>query len=209
MEDRRLIHRCKRGNRDAFCRLYEKYSGLLFTVAVALLRDVHAAEDVVQDVFVQFAERMADFRLTGSLKAYLSVCIANRAKNMLVSRKKDCALSEKQDVPVNNPGPEQQIICNEELQLLAQAMEQLPFEQRQVIALRHYSRMSLRAIAQSLELSPNTAKSRYRYGMDKLREILCSTGILPVSHGQACPERSRGDGHATIKDSFKNSEITK
>ncbi|MHC5180769.1 MAG: RNA polymerase sigma factor, partial [Planctomycetota bacterium] len=94
MEDRRLIHRCKRGDRDAFCRLYEKYRNLLFTVAVALLRDVHAAEDVVQDVFVQFAERMADFRLTGSLKAYLSVCVANRAKNMLISQKKDCALSE-------------------------------------------------------------------------------------------------------------------
>ncbi|MHC5089345.1 MAG: RNA polymerase sigma factor, partial [Planctomycetota bacterium] len=112
MEDRRLIHRCKRGDRDAFCRLYEKYRNLLFTVAVALLRDVHAAEDVVQDVFVQFAERIADFRLTGSLKAYLSVCVANRAKNMLITQKKDCALSENQDIPTNNPGPEQQIICN-------------------------------------------------------------------------------------------------
>jgi RNA polymerase sigma-70 factor (ECF subfamily) len=172
MEDRRLIHRCKRGDRDAFCRLYEKYRDLLFTVAIALLRDVHAAEDVVQDVFVQFAEKMADFRLTGSLKAYLSVCVANRAKNELVSRKKDCAFDENQDIPASNPGPEQQIICNEALQLLAQAMEQLPIEQRQVIALRHYSRMSLRALARSLELSPNTAKSRYRYGMDKLRQLL-------------------------------------
>ena len=172
MEDKRLIHRCKRGDRDAFCRLYEKYRDLLFTVAAALLRDVHAAEDVVQDVFVQFAEKMADFRLTGSLKAYLSVCVANRAKNVLASRKKDCAFDENQDIPANNPGPEQQIICSEELQLLARAMEQLPFEQRQIIALRHYSQMRFAAIAQSLDLPPNTAKSRYRYGMDKLREIL-------------------------------------
>ncbi|MHC5138322.1 MAG: RNA polymerase sigma factor [Planctomycetota bacterium] len=172
MEDRRLIHRCKRGDRDAFCRLYEKYRNLLFTVAVALLRDVHAAEDVVQDVFVQFAERIADFRLTGSLKAYLSVCVANRAKNALVSRKKDCALSENQDFPSNNPGPEHQIICNEELRQLSEAMEKLPIEQRQIIALRHYSRMPIKTIAQSLNLSPNTAKSRYRYGMDKLRQML-------------------------------------
>ncbi|MHC5179757.1 MAG: RNA polymerase sigma factor [Planctomycetota bacterium] len=172
MEDRRLIHRCKRGDRDAFCRLYEKYRNLLFTVAVALLRDVHAAEDVVQDVFVQFAERMADFRLTGSLKAYLSVCVANRAKNMLISQKKDCALSENQDIPTNNPGPEQQIICNEQLRQVTEAMQKLPLEQRQIIALRHYSRMRFGAIAQSLNLSPNTAKSRYRYGMDKLRQML-------------------------------------
>ena len=172
MEDRRLIHRCKRGDRDAFCRLYEKYRDLLFTVAIALLRDGHAAEDVVQDVFVQFAEKMADFRLTGSLKAYLSVCVANRAKNVLISRKKSCDLSGSQDVPANNPGPEQQIICNEQLQQLSEAMEQLPLEQRQVIALHHYSRMSLRAIGQSLEISVNTAKSRHRYGMDKLRKLL-------------------------------------
>ncbi|MHC4960510.1 MAG: RNA polymerase sigma factor [Planctomycetota bacterium] len=172
MEDRRLIHRCKRGDRDAFCRLYEKYRDLLFKVSIALLRDVHAAEDVVQDVFVQFAEKMADFRLTGSLKAYLSVCVANRAKNVLASRKKDCALSEKQDIPSNNPCPEQQIICNEQLQQVAEAMQKLPFEQRQIIVLRHYSRMPIKDIAQSLDLSPNTAKSRYRYGIDKLRQLL-------------------------------------
>ena len=177
MEDKRLIHRCQRGDRDAFCRLYEKYRDLLFTVAITLLRDVHAAEDVVQDVFMQFAERIGDFRLTGSLKAYLSVCVANRAKNALISRKNNCALGENQDFPANNPGPEQQIICNEELQRLAEVMEQLPFEQRQIIALHHYSRMSLRAIGRSLDLSPNTAKSRYRYGMDKLRQLLQESEI--------------------------------
>ena len=177
MEDKRLIHRCKRGDRDAFCRLYEKYRDLLFKVAFGLLRDVHAAEDVVQDVFVQFAENIGRFQLTGSLKAYLSVCVANRAKNMLISQKKDCALSEDQTIPANDLGPEQQIICNEQMQQVAEAMEQLPFEQRQVIALRHYSRMSLRDIAQSLELSPNTVKSRHRYGMDKLRELLKNSEV--------------------------------
>ena len=91
---------------------------------------------------------------------------------MMISRKKDCDLSESQDVPANNHGPEQRIICNEQLQQVAEGMEQLPFEQRQIIALKHYSGMSLRAIGHSLDLSPNTAKSRYRYGMDKLRQIL-------------------------------------
>lgn len=172
MEDKRLIHRCKHGDRDAFCRLYYKYRDVLLKVAVALLRDGHAAEDVVQDVFVRFAENIGHFRLTGSLKAYLSVCVANRAKNRLRLDKKNCAFDEENPEPSSNPGPEQQIICNEELRLLADAMEQLPFEQRQIIALRHYGRMRFSAIAQSLDLSPNTVKSRHRYGMDKLRQIL-------------------------------------
>lgn len=172
MEDNRLIHRCQHGDRDAFCRLYYKYRDVLLKVAIALLRDVHTGEDAVQDVFVRFAENIHRFRLTGSLKAYLSVCVVNRAKNILMSRKKEYVLPENQDRPSSGPGPEQQIICNEELRLLADAMEQLPFEQRQIIALRHYSQMRFAAIARSLDLSPNTAKSRYRYGMDKLRILL-------------------------------------
>lgn len=178
MEDRRLIHRCKHGDNDAFCRLYYKYRNLLLKVAIALLRDVHTAEDVVQDVFVRFAENIRDFQLTGSLKAYLSVCVANRAKNVLMSRKKDCAFAEKQTARANDSGPEQQIIRNEELQLLGRAMEQLSFEQRQVIALRHYGGMRFSAISQALALSPNTAKSRYRYGMDKLRQILKDSKVI-------------------------------
>ena len=172
MEDRRLIHRCKRGDRDAFRRLYEKYRDLLFKVAIALLRDTHAAEDVVQDIFVKFAENIGHFQLTGSLKAYLSVCVANRAKNILRLEKKNCNLDEENPEPSSNPRPEQQIICNEELRLLSEAMEQLPFQQRQIIALRHYSRMRFTMIAQSLEISSNTVKSRYRYGMNKLRQRL-------------------------------------
>jgi len=178
MEDKRLIHQCKHGDSDAFCRLYYKYRDLLLKVAVALLRDVHTAEDAVQDVFVRFAENIRDFRLTGSLKAYLSVCVVNRAKTMLISQKKIYELDKENSSLTNNPSPEQQIICNEELRLLAQAMEQLPFEQRQIIALRHYSRMRFGAIAQSLDLSPNTVKSRYRYGINKLREILITNDVL-------------------------------
>lgn len=172
MEDRRLIHRCRHGDRDALCRLYEKYRDLLFKVAVALLRDTAAAEDVVQDVFVHFAENIGRFRLTGSLKAYLSVCVANRSKNILVSCRNKGLSVEQPDRPSDDPGPQQQVICSEELLLLAQAMEQLPFDQRQIIALRHYSQLRFGTIARSLDLSPNTAKSRYRYGMDKLRQLL-------------------------------------
>ena len=97
---------------------------------------------------------------------------------MLRSDKKNCVFDEKQPDLISTRGPEQQIICNEELRLLAQALEQLPFEQRQIIALRHYSRMRFGAIAQSLELSPNTVKSRYRYGMDKLRQLLKDSEVI-------------------------------
>lgn len=172
MEDRRLIHQCQRRDREALRRLYLKYRDVLFKVAVSLLRDTGAAEDAVQDVFVRFAENIDRFRLTGSLKAYLSVCVANQCRNVLVSQIRRCAVERRPGDAESMAGPETQIVCNEEMELLAEAMQQLPFEQRQIITLRHYGELRFGVIARSLQISPNTAKSRYRYGMEKMRAIL-------------------------------------
>ena len=57
VEDRLLIWKFKLGNRDALCRLYEKYKNDLLKLAVSLVNDVSTAEDVVQDVFVNSASR--------------------------------------------------------------------------------------------------------------------------------------------------------
>jgi hypothetical protein len=59
------------------CRVYLKYKDYLLTLAKGLLSEQAAAEDVVHDVFVRFAESAATFRLTGSLKGYLATCTAN------------------------------------------------------------------------------------------------------------------------------------
>ena len=179
MEDKRLIHRCKHGDREAFCRIYAKYSGLLFKLAVSVVRESHTAEDIVKDVIVSFAEKIGAFHLTGSLKAYLSVCAVNRAKNQLRHcRNHDCPLESQPDTAGPAAEPDSRIVLNEQMQAIAEAMEQLPVEQRQIIALRHYAQMKIRRIAQSLELPENTVKSRYRYGMDKLRHILNDREVI-------------------------------
>ncbi len=173
MDDKRLIHQCKLGNREAFCRIYAKYRDLLFKLAVSIVREPHAAEDIVQDVFVSFAEKISDFQLTGSLKSYLSICVVNRARNQLRNRRNlDCPLDTQPDTAGPASEPASRIVLNEQMQAIAAAMEQLPIEQRQIIALRHYAQMKIRLIAQSLEIPENTVKSRYRYGMDKLRKLL-------------------------------------
>jgi len=66
------------------------------------------------------------------------------------------------------------LLGNEELQLLADAMEQLPFEQREVVALHIYGALTFKAIGFQQGVSPDTVKSRYRYGLEKLRLILNS-----------------------------------
>ena len=175
MIDRLLVTRCKQGSRDALRRIYEKYRDSLLILAIALSHDVSLAEDAVHDVFVAFAQNIASFKLTGSLKAYLARCVANRVRDLMrINRSRAKALSPEQACSVERDlnEPSLLIACNEELRLLSSALAELPHEQREVIALHIHGQMRFRVIAKSLGISVNTVKGRYKYGIQKLRSIL-------------------------------------
>jgi RNA polymerase sigma-70 factor (ECF subfamily) len=173
MEDKLLVLRCKRGNPDALGRIYEKYKSDALILAIALLNNTSAAEDVVHDVFLSFVQSIEKFRLTGNLKSYLLTCVANRARNMNKAKNRHGYDADPQE-PVSpaSDEPQRSILCNEQLQQLGDAMAQLPYDQREVIMLHFQAAMTFRTIAKSLGISVNTVKSRYRYGLDKLRVIL-------------------------------------
>ena len=175
MTDSLRMARRKQGSRDALRGIYEKYRDSLLILAIALSHDVNIAEDAVHDVFVAFAKNFANFELTGSLKAYLSKCVANRVRD-LMRKKKSQTLGPEQNcsASLDLSEPSRLIICNEELRLLSSALARLPHEQREVIALHIHGQMPFRVIAKSLGISVNTVKGRYRYGIRKLRSILNS-----------------------------------
>ena len=102
--------------------------------------------------------------------------MANRARNLNRDRRPrrqpDDPLT---DGALSHPdGPVRRLLCDEQLQRLADAMEQLPFEQREVVALHMYGDLTFRAIGSQQGVPPETVKSRYRYGLKKLRLILNS-----------------------------------
>jgi RNA polymerase sigma-70 factor (ECF subfamily) len=173
MEDKLLVLRCKRGSKDALGRIYEKYRKDLLVLAIALLNDASAAEDVVHDVFLSFVQAIATFRLTGSLKGYLLTCVANRARNAgKAKRRQGAGLDSAEAVDSGADDPPHSVVCNEQLKQLSHAMAQLPYDQREVIMLHFQAGMTFKTIAKSLNVSANTAKSRCRYGLDKLRLLL-------------------------------------
>ena len=172
MEDKLLVFRCKRGSPDALGRIYEKYKTDMLVLAMALLNDTSAAEDVMHDVFVSFVQTIEKFQLTGSLKGYLLTCVANRARNANKTKLRQSIASNPADpVSSGSDEPPRSIICNEELQQLGDAMAQLPYDQREAIMLHFQAGMTFRTIGKSLGISANTVKSRYRYGLDRLRTI--------------------------------------
>jgi len=180
IEDKLLIWKFKRGSTEAFCRIYEKYKDNLLGLALALLNDSAAAEDIVHDCFVSFAQSSQRLEVSGNLKSYLAASVANRARNWNRAKKHQAAtgLDEAEPIVSTYKRPEQWIIYNEQLKQLNNALEQLSYQQREVIILHLQGEMKFRAIAELQGVSINTVQSRYRYGLDKLRSILDSEAKL-------------------------------
>jgi len=173
LEDKLLVLKCRRGNKDAMCRIYEKYKDYLLTLAKGLLNEQEAAEDVVHDVFVSFARSAGQFQLTGSLRGYLATCASNLARDKIRARTRQAeALDSANPASLNPDNPEQRLIEREELIRLRQAIKQIPYEQREAVMLHLKGEMKFREIAKLQGVSISTIHGRYRYGLDKLRSML-------------------------------------
>ncbi len=175
IDEKILVWRFNRGSKDAFQMLYEKYKDDLLGLAITLLRDRSLAEDVVHDVFVSFAGTTGSFQLSGTLKGYLSTCVANGARDRNRSRsRRDVGLDAAEDMHCDSDNPIEQVINSEQSERSSQLLGHLPYEQREVIVLRLHQEMRFKEIAEALGISINTAQSRYRYGLEKLRSIMNS-----------------------------------
>ena len=175
IEDRLLIRRFNAGDMDALRRIYEKYKLDLLSVAGALLNCPTAVEDVLHDVFVGFASQAGRFQLKGSLKGYLAICAANRARNLNRRDRQNSdgqLLVEGKSAQTEPLDPAEVTGRKEQHKVLACALAQLPQEQRQVIVLHVLGCLRFREIARQTGESINTIQSRYRYGLEKLQSQL-------------------------------------
>ena len=159
---------------EEYNRCVEDHSDGLYRFILKNIKDREKAEDIVQDVFISFVKSVDRFSLRGSLKAYLSTCVANRARDYIRQKKRrpSVAVNEAAQMTSDAKSPIQLVICTEELQKLKQAITHLPYEQREVVVLRAHGEMKFRQIAKLQDVSVKTALSRYRYGLDKLRSML-------------------------------------
>ena len=174
-EDKMLLWKFKHGSVEALERIYDKYETYLITVATALLNNIDAAEDVLHDFFISFVQSSDRIRLQGNLKAYLATCVANLARNRIKRMQLEPgALDNNYEIQSTDLQPDLLAIQEEETTILNRAMSQLPYEQREVIVLHLHADLKFTQIAKLRSTSVNTVRSRYRYGLEKLRSLLNS-----------------------------------
>lgn len=143
--------------------LYEMHGPALLAYASALLRDPSAAEDVLHQVFLNLLRGRAT--AMDDPKAYLFRAVRNTALNHIRGQAREVELGENAVWLESGDG------SRETSMALQSALRQLPAEQREIVVLRTWGQLTFEEAAAVVGVSPNTAASRYRYGIEKLKEI--------------------------------------
>ncbi len=177
-----VLHRLAGGDQEALSELYDRYAGLVNSVALRILRDTADAEDVVQAVFLQ-AWRQADRYDAGrgSAEAWLTTLARTRALDSLrrrVSRREAprAFASGSTGMPVTVA----QVVVHE-------ALGGLPPHQRQTLELAYYEGLTQAEIAQRLGQPLGTVKTRTRMALRHLRQALGTPAGSTAGRPHALP----------------------
>ena len=152
--------------------LFERVAPRLFRYASAILASSADAEEIVQDVLVAYAELGTGSR-PASPEGWLLRATRNAALKHLGRSRRRLELLRKGAVLL---APREGGQADPDRMALAarasQALGLLPVEQREAVALHLFEGLTFKEIGEAAETSPDTIASRYRYGIEKLREVL-------------------------------------
>jgi RNA polymerase sigma-70 factor (ECF subfamily) len=154
-------------------RLYDEHAPSLFAFLLNFTRDENDTRDLLQELFVKIACEPALLKNVENERAYLIRLAHNSAIDLIRrrdtrERTKENFTAERVTLFAPAGDPDVHVFRQE----LAEALGELPEDQRAVVHLKLWEGLTFDEIAGALEISPNTAASRYRYGIDKLRDRL-------------------------------------
>jgi len=159
------------GDGRAFEALYDRFAPRLYRVALGVLGRTEDAEDTVQEVFMAMVRSRRGLAEVRDLEAYLFAALRRAAARCAARRTRQPAasgaLADQAVAREDRPGP-----SHPQGQRLEQALRALPPEQREVIALKIDGELTFGQVAQAMGVSINTAASRYRYALERLRRAM-------------------------------------
>ena len=168
-EDAALLARVQRGDEQAMAMLFDRYSKIVYSVALRVLRDAASAEDILQEIFMQIWRNPAGFVATrGSLGGWLAVVTRNRAIDTL-RRKKPTEQVEEMQLPAAGDladESERNLMMEKARVVIAQ----LPAEQRKTLEMAFFDGLTHSEIAEMTGDPLGTVKTRIRSALLTLRK---------------------------------------
>jgi len=182
-EDAALLAMVEQGDQQAMASLFDRYSGIVYSVALRVLRDAGQAEDVMQDIFIQIWKKPGAFVSgRGSLGAWLAVVARNRAIDALRRRRPTDSVEDVVLASSTDLGAEAE--RNALMEKVRVYMSQLPVEQRRSVELAYFDGMSHSEIAEQTGDPLGTVKTRIRLAMITLRKAMLGKSLqTPTAQG--------------------------
>ena len=169
--DLALVGAIRSGDQGAMAELYDRYSSLVYAVALRLLQDTGAAEDVLQDIFMQLWRKPRAFDASrGNMAAWLAVITRNRAIDALRRRRPQ---DDIEDVIVSvDPDLASVAERSRAMEKVRGALQAMPPAQRAALELAYFEGLSHSEIAEKTGEPLGTIKTRIRTGLLSLRRVL-------------------------------------
>lgn len=170
------VEKAKQGDQQAKEVLYIETCQHMFFLAKSIVKSDEEAMDIIHDSYICVFQKLDNIKNAAGFKSYLRTTVANRCKNYLRKKKplylsdmtEDGTELELEDTDGVIPG---ELVGNEDvIECVRRVVESLPEEQRMCVILRYYDEMSLKEIADTLEVSLGTVKSRLSRASKKMRD---------------------------------------
>ena len=179
-----LMARVALGDQAAFARLYQETSAHLYGVAVRILKDGAAAEEVLQEAFVNVWHHAGSYEAAKSQPTtWLAAIVRNRCLDQLRRRELDTVTmttddddGKEFDLPSGDPTPVEMLLAGAEAQSVRDCVDALDAGQKQAIALAFYQGLSHAELADHMRQPLGTVKSWVRRGLERLKACLDRAG---------------------------------
>jgi len=183
IEDAELITLIASGEARALEALYDRYSRVVYSFAVRIVRDPQLAEEVTQEVFFRVWQQAGAFSSArGALITWLLSITHNQSIDEVRKRNRRPQKADAEDpelllgsVADSSTDIEQEVWLSGVRTAIIEALGRLPKDQRDVIELAYFRGLTQREIAETLDQPLGTIKTRMRLGLQKLREQLGSS----------------------------------
>lgn len=170
------VEKAKQGDQKAKEVLYTETCQHMFFLAKSIVKSDEEAMDIIHDSYICVFQKLDNIKNAAGFKSYLRTTIVNRCKNYL-RKKKPLYLSDMTEdgeefeiEDVDGEIPDELLENKDVIECVRRVVESLPEEQRMCVILRYYDDMSLQEIADTLEVSLGTVKSRLSRANKKMRD---------------------------------------
>jgi RNA polymerase sigma-70 factor (ECF subfamily) len=184
--DSALVSRYISGEENCLAILINRHESKIYSFILSKIKDTELANDVFQDTFVKVINtlRQGRYNEEGKFLPWVMRIAHNLVIDHFRRLKRMPTVSPNSDFDIFdiiNDGKmdaEEKMIYEQIISDVQKLIEFLPEEQKEVLKLRHYSRMSFQEIAESTNVSINTALGRMRYALINLRKIIESNKVI-------------------------------